>query len=339
MVVRLTRVRPGRRGFTLIELLVVIAIIAILIGLLLPAVQKVRESANRTTCVNNLKQIGLAAHTFHDARKFLPPDRIANQGYATWLVLLWPYLEQDAAYRNFDLTRRYAEQPAAGPGGPDPVAFQFKGYTCPSRRSAGAVPLSTEVAYTVTGGTYTPRPGALADYASVAGTTNNDGIMQLAVNQSGTVNGVPRAGQGQFAQAGPGQAVLTVWRGDTPITRITDGASNTLLIGEKHVRPSAFQGKADDRSPLGSQVANTYRRFLGTNPLDPADLPNPLVGDPQQDNTPTLLANQCFGSRHPGVCPFALADGSVRLVPNATPVGQLGDLGRGDDGNAVTIPD
>src|SRR5262245_27911754 len=241
--------RPRRErsaGFTLIELLVVIAIIAILIGLLVPAVQKVREAAGRTSCANNLKQIGLAFHAYHDARKALPPAAIGGDGEVTWAVLLLPYVEQDPLYRQWNLTlaATYYRHPANVVGAQVPV------YYCPVRRSPPQ--LTTLGDKHATWGGF---PGGLGDYAANGGNSTADWSD-------------PRQGNGVLLYAdtvisSDGTTVVS-WRSLTRFSSITDGLSNTLLIGEKHVMPSEWgKNTAGDNSIYNGDDIKTIVRVAG----------------------------------------------------------------------------
>jgi type II secretory pathway pseudopilin PulG len=148
----------------LVELLVVIAVMALLMGLLVPAVQKVRESAARISCGNNLHQISIAMQHYHHDKEHLPPRCVLDSG-ATWAVLIFPYMEQDNLFLRWDLSRSYYNQ--------SEVARQsvLRNYFCPSRRSAETAGNSLSGDQQWLGGNnYGPNvPGALGDYAACLG--------------------------------------------------------------------------------------------------------------------------------------------------------------------------
>jgi prepilin-type N-terminal cleavage/methylation domain-containing protein len=321
------RVHRRRRGFTLIELLVVIAIIAVLIGLLLPAVQKVREASQRIQCGNNLHQLAIACHSYQDIYGFLPPSRVARDAYATWPVLVMPFIEQDNYYKLWDIRQGFSVQSQAA------REAQVKIFFCPSRRAPTQISPATE--NTGPNGGLT---GACGDYACCGGNGKN---MNTYLANGPMINGHvlvppnpgPQAGVNGIDQPNLNPPALPLipiisFSGYTTLQTISDGTSNTLLIGEKHIRLGHLGENGDgDAAYYSGHSYDTAERVAGSG--------YPLARDARDNNS---HHKDMFGSWHTGgIVMFALADGSVRPISVSIDVTNLGRLAGRNDGQVITV--
>ncbi|WP_425614344.1 DUF1559 domain-containing protein [Anatilimnocola sp. NA78] len=329
-------------GFTLVELLVVIAIIGVLVALLLPAVQAARESARRASCMNNLRQHGLATQNFHDTQLYLPPLRMAGgEGWATYWVFIMPYMEQRALQEQWNMRLKYAEQSQVA------RETQIKNNFCPSRRTKGlsksegfavadttpppAVGTSTEQRFSAANN----LPGSVGDYAAcvgdMRGTPNNPSAQNwFNTNSNGAIiiaTPVP-------APANPAAAgfQVTMWSSNTRLASIEDGTSNTFLVGEKHVPNKMFGMLKVGDGPIYSGAWSAFPGRI-------AGIEDPLARGPD-DLTPSAgvvdgIFARKFGSFHPGICQFVFCDGSTRSIKTSIDSINLRALAVRNDGEVA----
>ena len=311
-------VKVRRDGFTLLELLVAIAIIAILIALLVPSVQRVRESAAAVQCKNNLKEIALATIHFHDANRAFPPARIVERPLSTdppalrwggkhpsWLVRILPFIDQQVAAEDWDVTKPYNDHADSARLRPVPS------YLCPTRRISGdlIVPTASQMVTLPCGCQFpgeTILTGVAGDYAGNHGdlTPSSSGL-PTDFYWGGNGTGVIISSRGNIDGRGP-----RGWVDRVRILDIPDGVSNTILAGELHV-PSGKLASAIENGPIFDGTKFYTMSRVGGPGVPIANGPNDSLAG---------MGLFAFGSWHPGVTHFAFADGRVvAIAPTINP--------------------
>ena len=348
MVLSQLRSAPRRRAFTLIELLVVIAIIAILIGLLLPAVQKVREAANRLKCSNNLKQIGLAAHNYHDTNGSFPAGNVGTSDCcgqnirSTWTIDLLPYVEQDNLYRT------YVDYPALQTSTDGTFIqnaqtwvstytnfrlTQLKVFQCPSDTYSGkqSRPGSgngsgVDFAH----GTYRAVSGRSGGNGRVFWDTCEPGQGTLNTAWRGVMHALVKRNDGSIHPSCP------MMSGPETFASITDGASNTLLVGEYtnlDVQRRATYW-AYGYTSYNQSTITTESRILGNRYGNGSPGSGCWNGTGQGGDNP---CKRGFGSNHTNGLNFLFADGSIKWIAYSVDINLLAAMATVDGGEIADV--
>jgi prepilin-type N-terminal cleavage/methylation domain-containing protein/prepilin-type processing-associated H-X9-DG protein len=308
-------------GFTLIELLVVIAIIAVLIGLLLPAVQKVREAAARMQCQNNLKQLGLALHNYADAYTVLPCGFLGaeqNVPKTSWMALILPYIEQGNMAKIYNYGADYDAQANA-----TAVSTQVKTFNCPSTPSQPRWDTTPSDDAGSTG--WGTQGRAATDYSSL------NAIKNFVANACPQTSSVPANASkddpriiGVLTRDSMGGGI----RAGTSFGQITDGTSNTIIVGEDSGRPGWY-GTGGQLISAGGRKPNKEGGWADPNAAFSVDGSNAgctaafvgasnsdvCVPGPTPNSCPVNCTNDSeFYGFHTGGCNAVFADGSVHFL-------------------------
>ncbi len=319
------------RGFTLVELLVVIAIIGILISLLMPAVQSAREAARRTQCSNNLKQLALAAVNHESTFGWLPPggwgyswvgDPDKGHGWKQpggWIFNILPAIDQQNVYG----LQSGLSGAARGNAAATMIGTPLAAILCPSRRAVQAYPgyqtagsFSSDSA--LASASSIPANKAKTDYAGNGGDgLTGTGSFQPAAGSSsggGPVDyptGISAASQSNWQSIGASADGVIYGGSQISMAAVTDGASNTYLLGEKYLTPDNYLTGADPGDNENAYIGDNedVSRASGT----PSNIASGSFSPPAQD-TPGLAYRYNFGSAHPSGFGMAFCDGSVHVI-------------------------